>query len=429
MAVVIKKVLHKSPLRRFASAGDSLVSIGGNEINDIFDYNFYLSDENENEIEILTKNGKLQKTFPPMEDAFLEFETYLMDKEHSCKNKCIFCFIDQMPKGMRESLYFKDDDSRLSFLFGNYITLTNLTEKDIERIGKMHISPVNISVHTTNPELRVMMMKNKHAGEALRFIPKLSEMGIKMNCQIVLCRGINDGDELRRSIEDLSKYFDSIESISVVPAGLTRHREGLYPLELYDKESADEVIKIIWEYSDRFLNEFGRRVVFPSDEFFITAGRSIPDCSYYEDFYQLENGVGMVRLFVDEMEDAIRSAKGVCYKKGTLITGRLFYPFLKEKIKEINSRFGSGFEVRAIRNDFFGETITVTGLVCGCDILSQLKNIPKNGPLFVPDSMLMKNEKVFLDDLTIKRLSKELKRKVIITSAGGRTLAEKLLRF
>ena len=426
MAVVIKKVLRKSPLYSFVSAGDSILKINGNAITDIFDYDFYLSDEEENTFEVLTKDGVKKATFGPMKDAYLEFDSYLMDKEHSCKNKCIFCFIDQLPKGLRPSLYFKDDDARLSFLFGNYITLTNLKDEDIERIGKMHISPVNISVHTTNPELRVQIMKNKSAGEVLRFIPKLHSMGIKMNCQIVLCRGINDGEELKRTIEDLSRYFPMIESISAVPAGLTRHRDGLPKLSLYDKESSAEVIDIIEEYGNKFKKEFGDRLCYPSDEFFIKAERPIPDYDYYEQFYQLENGVGMVRLFSDELDEEIEKAKKIRYKKGVLVTGKLFYTILKEKIDKINRKFASNLEVLEIRNDFFGENITVTGLICGCDIIAQTEK--GKTPVFIPDAMLKADEDVFLDDVTLKDLRKKLGRKIIKTGCSGKRIAETLFR-
>lgn len=426
MAVVIKKVPRKSPLYKFVSAGDSILRINGNTITDIFDYDFYLSDEEDNIIEVLTKHGVKTESFGPITDAFLEFDSFLMDKERSCKNKCIFCFIDQLPKGLRPSLYFKDDDTRLSFLFGNYITLTNLKDEDIERIGKMHISPINISVHTTNPELRVKMMNNKSAGEVLRFIPKLYSMGIKMNCQIVLCRGINDGIELRRTIEDLSKYFPMIESISAVPAGLTKHREGLFPLTLYDKKSAEKVIDIIEEYGNRFKQDLGDRLCYPSDEFFIKAERPIPDYDYYEQFYQLENGVGMVRLFSDELDEELEKAKKLRYKKGVLVTGKLFYPILKEKIEKINKKFGGALEVKEIRNDFFGENIAVTGLICGCDIIAQVEK--GKTPIFIPDAMLKADEEVFLDDVTLKELRKKLGRKIIKTGCSGKMIAETLFR-
>ncbi|MBQ5321071.1 MAG: DUF512 domain-containing protein [Oscillospiraceae bacterium] len=428
MAAVISKIQNRSPFKRQISAGDSLLKINGNKITDVFDYNFYLSEGEENRFEFLTSKGIVELVLPEGKDAGLDFDTYLMDKEHSCKNKCIFCFIDQLPKGLRSTLYFKDDDSRLSFLFGNYITLTNLTEDDVKRIGKMHISPINISVHTTDPELRVQMMKNKNAGEALKFIPEFYNMGTKMNCQIVLCRGINDGAALRKTIEDLSKYFPLIESVSAVPAGLTKYREGLYPLTSYDKESAEEIIDIIESYQESFLEKFGERMVYPSDELFITAEREIPDTEYYGSYHQLENGVGMVRLFIEEFEQKLEKLKKIRLKKALIITGKLFYPYLKAEIDKVNERFSSELQVIPIRNDFLGENITVAGLLSGKDIINQLKEIKGREPILLTNCMLKSDEDILLDDISVKDISKALKRKVIITGSGGADTAAAILK-
>lgn len=428
MAAVISEIKRNSPFKKEVSVGDSLLKINGNKITDVFDYNFYLSEEEDNTFEFLTKDGIKKLVLPAWSSAGLEFGSYLMDKEHSCKNKCIFCFIDQLPKGLRPSLYFKDDDSRLSFLFGNYITLTNLKEEDIRRIGKMRISPVNISVHTTEEDLRVRMMKNKRAGEVLKYIPMLYEMGIKMNCQIVLCKNVNDGEPLKRTIEDLSKYFPVIESVSVVPAGLTKHRKGLYPLESFNKEDCEAVIDTIESYHKDFLSRFGERMVYPSDEFFISASREIPKSDYYGSFYQLENGVGMVRLFEDEFLSVFEDAKKVRVKKGILVTGRLFYPFAKKLIDKVNSQFKSELDVVSIRNDFLGEKITVAGLISGGDIINQLKDRKGKEPIIISECMLKKDSDIFLDDITLKDIKKALGRKVITVPAGGDGTARALLK-
>jgi putative radical SAM enzyme (TIGR03279 family) len=428
MAAVIKKVDRSSPFRKEISSGDSLLKINDNLITDVFDYNFYLSEEEENTFLFLTKKGEVSLSLKAGKDAGLEFDTYLMDKEHSCKNKCIFCFIDQLPKGLRKSLYFKDDDSRLSFLFGNYITLTNLKEEDVRRIGKMHISPINISVHTTDPALRVEMMKNKNAGEALNFIPIFYKQGTYMNCQIVLCRGINDGEHLNKTIRDLSEYFPTIESISVVPAGLTKYREGLFPLTPYDKKSAGEIIDIVEGFGDEFLKKFGERMVYPSDELFITAEREIPEIDYYGSFHQLENGVGMVRLFIEEFETILKNSKKIRIKNAIFITGTLFYPFLKSLLDKVNERFGSSLKAVPIKNEFLGESITVAGLLAGQDIIKQLSHLSGKEPIVLTNCMLKQDEDIFLDDVSLKELSKALKRKVIVVGSDGSAVAKAILK-
>lgn len=428
MAAVIKKVDRSSPFRKEISSGDSLLKINDNLITDVFDYNFYLSEEEENTFLFLTKKGEVSLSLKAGKDAGLEFDTYLMDKEHSCKNKCIFCFIDQLPKGLRETLYFKDDDSRLSFLFGNYITLTNLKKEDVRRIGKMHISPINISVHTTDPALRVEMMKNKNAGKALDFIPMFYKQGTQMNCQVVSCRGINDGENLKKTIEDLSKFFPVIESVSVVPAGVTKFRENLPKLIPYDKKSAGELIDLIESYQADFLEKYGERMVYPSDELFITAERKIPDMDYYGSFHQLENGVGMVRLFIEEFDSIFKNSKKIHRKNAIFITGTLFYPFLKALFDKVNEKFGSSLKVIPIRNEFLGETITVSGLLTGKDIINQLSSLKGKEPIILPNCMLKQDEDIFLDDTSVKDISRTLKRKVIVINSDGSAVAKAILK-
>ena len=415
------------------SAGDELLKINGKEIMDVLDFDFYMAEQN---ITMTFKcgDGKFKVIKTNNTDCGLEFETYLMDKQHHCKNKCIFCFIDQLPKGLRSSLYFKDDDSRLSFLFGNYITLTNISEHEIERIIEMHISPVNISVHTMNPVLRVQMMKNKNAGKCLEIIKRLADAGIQMNTQLVLCPGINDGNELRRSIEELSALYPSVQSIAAVPVGLTKFRDGLEKLEPYNKETAGEVIDIIEEYSAKFRKNFGVGLCYPADEFFIKAERDLPNEEYYDDFPQLDNGVGLVRSFYNdflyELEDCNENPIN---KKVTLATGADFYPYLYELCKKAEEKYDVEINVQKIINNFFGETITVSGLVTGQDIANQLKNTDLGEYLLLPSSMISdytnhtENKNKFLDDMTVEELEEILNTKIILTSGNGGQLLRDIL--
>ena len=415
------------------SAGDELLKINGKEIMDVLDFDFYMAEQN---ITMTFKcgDGKFKVIKTNNTDCGLEFETYLMDKQHHCKNKCIFCFIDQLPKGLRPSLYFKDDDSRLSFLFGNYITLTNISEHEIERIIEMHISPVNISVHTMNPELRVQMMKNKNAGKCLEIIKRLADAGIQMNTQLVLCPGINDGNELRRSIEELSALYPSVQSIAAVPVGLTKFRDGLEKLEPYNKETAGEVIDIIEEYSAKFRKNFGVGLCYPADEFFIKAERDLPNEEYYDDFPQLDNGVGLVRSFYNdflyELEDCNENPIN---KKVTLATGADFYPYLYELCKKAEEKYDVEINVQKIINNFFGETITVSGLVTGQDIANQLKNTDLGEYLLLPSSMISdytnhtENKNKFLDDMTVEELEERLSTKIILTNGDGGQLLKDIL--
>ncbi len=410
MSVEIKSVVNGSPVSGTGiKAGDILATVNGHEIEDVLDYMFYSAER-------LVKLGIIsdgeRKTFTvrksEYDDLGLEFETFLMDKKQSCCNKCIFCFIDQMPPDMRETLYFKDDDARLSFLQGNYVTLTNLSQKDIDRIIQMKLA-INISVHTTNPELRCMMMNNRFAGEKLDYLRQFAEAGISMNCQIVLCPGINDGAELERTLTDLGKLMPNIQSIAVVPVGLTKFRDGLYPLELFDKAGAGKAIDLIERFQKDFLENYGTRLVFPSDEFYITAEREIPDGEYYEDYSQYENGVGMVRSLIDEFESAMADAENAESSDVSIATGALAYDFISELVEKVREKWHNiNCRVYKIRNDFFGETITVSGLITARDIISQLKGKPLGNTLLISSSMIKADEDIFLDDLSINDVENAL---------------------
>ena len=413
--------------------GDTLISINENEISDVLDYRFYLAERVVTLI--LERNGeKFSVTIKKGEydDIGLEFETPLMDKKHTCRNGCIFCFIDQNPKGMRESIYFKDDDSRLSFIHGNYITLTNMTDKDIERIVKMRFSPINISIHTTNPELRVKMMKNKRAGEVLKYLSVLNDAGISMCGQIVLCRGINDGEELRRSISDLIKYYPRLTSLAVVPAGLTKHRDGLYPLSDFTRDEAREVIAIINEYGDSFKQKFGERFVFAADEFYLKAGMEIPSAEYYEGYPQLENGVGMLRSFADEfsmcLEDeaeSIGEAKERCISLATGVASYSTVCSLAARVTELCPKIK--INVYKIVNNFYGESVTVSGLLTGKDIYEQLKGRELGELLLVPKNALRSGEETFLCDMTVDELSEKLGVRILPAGEDGYELCLMML--
>ena len=433
MAVTVKSVDKNSKCAKMGvSAGDELLKIDGNEIMDVLDYDFYMSRDRVR-LEFKCTNSAYRVFYASPRDCGLNFDTYLMDKQQSCKNKCIFCFIDQLPKGLRPSLYFKDDDSRLSFLFGNYITLTNISEHEINRIISMHISPVNISVHTMNPDLRVKMMKNKNAGKALEIIDRFARAGIEMNTQLVLCPNVNDGDELRYSIEKLSALYPAVKSIACVPVGITKFREGLFPLTPYNAETAGEVIDIIEEYSSAFRKKYGEGLVYPADEFFIKAKRPLPSEDYYDGYPQIENGVGSVRSFCEdfcaELEKATPCNSG---KKITMATGVDFYPFLTELAEKASEKLGVQINVKRIINRFFGETITVAGLITGCDLYSQLKDEDLGDRLLLPYEMISdytshtEHKNKFLDDMTVEELEKLLNVKIGLTS-GASGLIESIL--
>lgn len=412
---------------------DVLVSINDNDINDVLDYRFYLT---EKKVDLLLlRNGESFKVLiekDEYDDIGLDFATPLMDAKHSCKNKCIFCFIDQLPKGMRETLYFKDDDSRLSFLHGNYITLTNMTQEDIDRIIKMHISPVNISVHTTNPELRVKMMKNKHAGEVLRYLRQLADAKIKLHGQIVLCKGVNDGEELIRSLSDLRTYYPSLESLSIVPSGLTKFRDGLYPLSEFTSEDAGEVIDLVDSIGENIKSELGTRLFYCADEFYIKAGRPIPDDDYYEDYMQIENGVGMIRSLLNEFEREFEFIDeylpdGIS-REVSIATGVASYPYISYIARTLEARCkGLKCHVYKIINHFFGESITVSGLLTGVDMAEQLSGKPLGEELLIPENTLKADCDVFLCNMTPDELSRKLGVKIKVSKNDGADLLSAIL--
>lgn len=432
MSVIIKSVERGSPAYKAGiKSGDNLVSIDGNEIMDVLDYRFYQDNECLT-VEVIDSSGKT-KTARIKKDEYeelgLEFETYLMDKKHSCRNKCVFCFIDQLPKGLRESLYFKDDDSRLSFLFGNYITLTNITEHEVERIIKMHISPINISVHTTNPDLRVKMMANKNAGKALQIIDRFNGAGIKLNCQLVLCPGYNDGEELERTLSDLSR-LENAECIAAVPVGLTAYREGLAEIEPFNKQTAGAVLDIIDKYGDICLTKYGQRRIYGADEFYLLAEREIPEADYYGDFLQLENGVGLWSLLRSEALDALNDCDYKLEDKRSisLVTGEAAYPLIKmiaDKCMGKNPLLRA--RVFPIKNNFFGGKINVSGLVTATDIEAQLKNENLGEELLIPSVMLRAEGDMFLDSVTVDELSKRLGVKITSVNNDGYELVDAIL--
>ena len=396
-------------------AGDSLISINGREICDVLDYRFFLAEKS-----VTLKIGRETEEFEvtikkqQYDDIGLDFETPLMDKKHSCENKCVFCFIDQLPKGMRKTLYFKDDDSRLSFLHGNYITLTNLHDKDIDRIIEMHISPVNISVHTTNPELRVKMMHNKRAGEVLSYMRRLADAGISLCGQIVLCKGLNDGEELDRSMRDLSELFPAMQSVSIVPAGLTRFREKLYPLEGFTKEDSAAVIDQVDRFAKEFEEKNRSRMFFCSDEFYLKAELPLPSEDYYEGYPQIENGVGMITSLMTEFKDELDYLDEYLENYSSprhisIATGVAAYDTIKSMAVELEARVeGLQVDVHRIINNFFGETITVSGLLTGKDISEQLQGKDLGDLLLFPSNALRADGDLFLDDTSPDELSKRL---------------------
>ncbi|MBP5303966.1 MAG: DUF512 domain-containing protein [Clostridia bacterium] len=429
MPVVIDSVEEKSlAAKKKICPGDLLVSINGHSIEDVLDYQFYVQDT-KLKIELKTEKGTKKLTIRKKEeeDIGLEFSDYLMDKQHSCKNKCIFCFIDQMPPGLRDTLYFKDDDSRLSFLFGNYITLTNLTEHEIQRIIEMHISPVNISVHTMDPELRCRMMNNRFAGESLKIMRRFADAGIALNAQLVLCPGYNDGESLTKTMEELATYRPSLQSVAAVPVGLTKYREGLEPLRLFTKEECADVIRRMNEMGDRMLKEEGTRLFYPSDEFYLKAELPLPDDEYYEDCSQLENGVGMFTYFCKQFDESLEEGGNPKGTHLTIATGRLSEPLLNTCIKKAQEKYPQiHAEVYGIRNDFFGEEITVAGLVTGQDILKQMKgNVGEL--LLIPSSMLRSERDMFLDDVPLEQVSKELNVPIKVIECDGIAFFEALM--
>lgn len=416
--------------------GDVVIKIDDNEIEDIFDYQFFtltdylvltvLRDGEEWEYEIEKGDN---------EDLGLVFENGMMGDYRRCSNNCIFCFIDQMPPGMRETLYFKDDDSRLSFLQGNYITLTNLSQKDLDRIIRYNLSPVNVSIHTMNPELRCKMLGNRFAGKSLEKLDVLAGAGIEMNGQVVACKGINDGKELEYTISELMKYIPSFKSLSVVPVGLSKYRDGLYPLEPYDAETSAEVIDIIEKYQKICFEKFGIHFVHASDEWYLVAGRELPEADRYDGYLQLDNGVGMIRSFMDEIDEQIlkREADGSFEKYDkdrhfSLVTGKLAYPVIKNTAERIMEKMSHvRIDVIDIRNDFFGERITVSGLLTGQDIIAQLKGRDLGTELKLPESVVRAGTDVFLDDYTVSQVSETLQVRVVTIKSNGYDFVDSLI--
>ena len=405
---IIKAIDHGSPLRHRVKPGDRLISVNGNKILDVLDYKFFAYDEKlhlvlrresgeEYGLDVLKSEGG---------DLGLDFETYLMDAPRSCANNCVFCFIDQLPKGMRPTMYFKDDDARLSFLLGNYITLTNLSEREIERIIALRVSPVNVSVHTTNPALRCQMLRNPRAGESVAVMRRFARAGIVMNCQIVCCPGLNDGEELERSMRELAELYPGVHSVSIVPVGLTRFREGLYPLEPFTPARAAATLDQVEAFGGECLKKYGSRIFFCGDELYLKAAREIPPDEFYEEYTQLENGVGMLRLMETEFRSALKLSDAPDAVPFSIATGAAAAPLFEKLLAMAREKYGTiNARVYPILNDFFGRSINVTGLVTGGDLIRQLKGRELGERLFISQNMLRREEQDFLDDVTLEQAS------------------------
>ena len=432
MSTIVKAVTPRSPADRTGiRPGDTLKEVNGHRIVDVLDYKFYTYDPRLT-LTLTDPQGKdytvkLRKR--EGEDLGLEFETYLMDRARSCANNCIFCFVDQMPKGMRSTLYFKDDDARLSFLMGNYITLTNLSPREIQRIIDLRISPINVSVHTTDPALRCEMLGNRRAGESIEVMRRLAENGIRMNCQIVACPGINDGPALQRTMEELAEMHPGVDSVSVVPVGLTKYREGLYPLKGYDRDTAAALIDQVEAFGRQCMERFGTTVFWCSDEFYLMAQRPLPEDEYYEDYRQMENGVGMLRSLETEFMAGLRTCDvPQVIPSFTIATGHSAAPMLQALLDRAREQIPAlQGQVVAITNHFFGESITVSGLVTGRDLIDQLKPLSLGERLLLPDSMLRYHENVFLDDVTIEQVAAELGVPITFVSQDGMELCDAML--
>lgn len=411
--------------------GDILVSINGQPVEDVFDYRYLMNDELV-ELLIRKKNGEeweleVEKDYE--EDLGVEFENSLMDDYRSCSNHCIFCFIDQMPPGMRETLYFKDDDSRLSFLQGNYVTLTNMSDYDLERIIKFHLSPINVSFQAMNPELRCKMLHNRFAGDALKKVDRLYEGGVTMNGQIVLCKGVNDREELEYSLEKLSAYAPVLQSVSIVPVGLSKFRDGLYPLESFAKEDAEHLIEQVEHWQKIMMEKHGIHFVHASDEWYILAGRNMPEEGRYDGYLQLENGVGMMRLLETEVKERLSQLEGDDRKiQASVATGKLAAPFIKKMTELVQEKFPNiSVSVYTIKNEFFGEKITVSGLITGQDLKTQLKDRQLGEKVLIPCNMLRSGEDVFLDDLTVEMISEALGTEIVVVDEPGADLVDCLI--
>ena len=423
----IKSIDPTSPLRGRAAVGDTVVSINGNEILDVLDYKFFAYDR---KLDVVLRRPDGTQYAVAVKkgeggDLGLDFGSYLMDAPRACANACVFCFIDQLPRGMRRTMYFKDDDARLSFLLGNYITLTNLTEREVERIIALHVSPINVSVHTTNPELRCKMLRNPRAGESIEIMRRFAGAGIVMNCQIVCCPGLNDGEELERSMRELEAMFPAVHSVSIVPVGLTKFREHLYPLTPFTKEHAGETIDLVEGFSESCLHRRGSRIFFCGDELYLKAGRELPDETFYEEFTQLENGVGMLRLLETEFRSALKLADEPDGVDFTVATGVSAAPHLEKLLTLAQAAFPTlKGRVCAIANDFFGRSIDVTGLVTGGDLIAQLKGRELGERLLISQSMLRRQEQDFLDDVTLEQASRELGLPVYPVECDGFALCD-----
>ena len=410
--------------------GDVLLRINNQKIEDVFDYRYMIKDEY---VEVLIRkpNGEewLLEIDKDYDEDLVEFENGLMSDYRSCSNKCIFCFIDQMPPGMRETLYFKDDDSRLSFLQGNYITLTNMKQKDVDRIIEMQLAPINISVQTTNPELRCKMLHNRFAGEKLKFLDDLYAGHVEMNGQIVLCKGVNDGEELERSIRDLTGYLPMLKSVSVVPVGLTKYREGLYPMTPFTKEDAREVIRVIHKWQEKVYKEYGTHFIHAGDEWYLLAEMEVPQEESYDGYLQLENGVGMLRLLFNEFEEAFGKLTGDDrVEELSVATAKLAYPYVDRMARRMQEKYpGLKIHTYCIRNDFFGERITVSGLITGQDLMAQLKDQELGERLLIPCNMLKMDEDIFLDDFTLDEVADTLQVPIDIVKSSGQDFVNAIL--
>lgn len=421
---VIRKVFPDSIAEEMELVpGDELISINGQPIEDVFDYHYLVNDEY---LEILVRKAdgeewelEIEKDFE--EDLGVEFENSLMDEYRSCRNHCIFCFIDQMPPGMRETLYFKDDDSRLSFLQGNYVTLTNMSDHDIDRVIRYHLAPINISFQTTNPKLRCEMLHNRFAGDIFPKVDRLFQAGIEMNGQVVLCKGINDGEELERTIRDLSGYLPHLKSVSVVPVGLSKYREGLHPLEPFNREDALGVLETVHRWQKKLYEQYGLHFIHCSDEWYILAGLPLPEEERYDGYLQLENGVGMLRLLEEEVQEELAHRKeDERVRRVSIATGKLAAPFIQENVERVRTVYGNvEAQVYPIRNDFFGELITVSGLITGQDLKEQLKGKDLGECLLIPCNMLRAGENVFLDDVTVEEVEEQLGVPVAVVDEDG----------
>ena len=425
----IKSVDRGSPAEKAGiSAGDRLLTINGHQIHDVLDYKYYSYDARLS-VDLLSGSGQKKRAVirkPEGDDAGIEFESYLIDTARACANKCVFCFVDQLPRGMRSTLYFKDDDHRLSFLQGNYITLTNLSEREIRRIIDLRISPINVSVHSTEPELRSMLLGNKNGGRGVELMREFADAGITMNCQIVCCPGLNDGEHLLRSMTDLSDMYPGVASVSIVPVGLTKHREGLYPLRPFDRKLARETVKAVDAFGEKCIARFGTRIFFCADELYLKAGLELPSDEYYEEYPQLENGVGMLRLFMTEFSAAIRDmSDSPDGKPFSAVSGCSAAPFMRTMIEDAAARYpGVDGRVYAVENDFLGHTIDVAGLVTGRDIAKQLRGQELGERLLLPRNMLRHGETMFLDDMTVEDLSDDLGVPIRIVEQDGFDFAD-----